>query len=189
MLTQTYNKLKPFKDLLTSSLVLIPLMGIVACASGPTVVDSEGGDNVDIEEVSEEPKDLLGQEVTLRGEFLLEVDNASFKLREDMLFPDDDVLVINVTGNKYSVPLGETTGMWVVGVVESFERETLEKQYKLTLDPAMYEEFAGQPVVLANYIALAPTLRRSPRIQQRFTVSALLLMAKLILFLPQMHFH
>lgn len=153
MLAQINYKLKPLKNLLTGGLVITSLLGIVACS--PTVTDSEEL-NVDIEDVSEEPGDIIGQEVTLRGEFLLEVDDASFKLREATLFPDDDVLVINATGNKYSVPLGEATGMWITGVVEPFERETLAKQYKLTLDPALYEEFEGQPVVIANYIALAP---------------------------------
>lgn len=156
MIAQINHKLKPFRSLLTGSLVITSLMGVVACSPTPTATDSEAELNVDIEDVSEEPKDVIGQEVTLRGEFLSEVDGSSFKLREDTLFPNDDVLVINVTGNKYSVPLGETTGMWITGVVEPFERETLAKQYKLTLDPTLYEEFEGQPVVIADYIALAP---------------------------------
>ncbi|MGD1852690.1 MAG: hypothetical protein ACFB2W_00425 [Leptolyngbyaceae cyanobacterium] len=130
-------------------------MGMVACSPTPTAGDSEET-NIDIEDVAEESDTLLGQEVTLRGAFLSEVDDASFKLKEDELFPDETVLVINVTGNKYSVPTGESTEMWLTGTVEQFERETLAKQYKLTLDPALYDEFQGQPVVLANYIALAP---------------------------------
>lgn len=151
-MAQTNYKLNFFRNLLTGGLAVAALLGVVACS--PTTTES----NVDIEDVSEQPESVIGQRVTLRGEFLLEVDDSSFKLREDTLFPDDDVLVINATDNKYSVPLGEATEMWIVGSVELFERDTLSKQYGLTLEPSLYEEFEDQPVVIANYIALAPDI-------------------------------
>lgn len=143
-----YNK-KLFK--LAGGLAMTLVIG--ACSPNSAELDDA---NVDIEDVAEETAETLGEQVTLRGEFLSEVDESVFKLREDTLFPDDTVLVINVTDNYYTVPLGEATPMWVVGTVEKFNRAILAEQYDLILDADVYNEFEGRPVVLASYIALAP---------------------------------
>ncbi|MEM9803741.1 MAG: hypothetical protein AAF959_00550 [Cyanobacteria bacterium P01_D01_bin.56] len=150
-----YHSANPCKILGAGGLSLALFLGLAACAPGPEVIEPETA-NVDIEDIAEEPETILGQQVTLRGEFVAEVDEYVFKLKEDAIIPDDTVLVINVTDTDYSVPPEEATAMWITGVVETFNRTTLAEQYDLPLEADVYEEFEGKPVVLADYIALAP---------------------------------
>ena len=142
--------------ILTGGVTIAALIGMAACSPTPTAMDEQEA-NIKIEDVAEDTEALIGNKVTLRGEFLLEVSKSSFKLREDTLLPDEAVLVVNATGNEYSVPLGEATPMWVTGVVETFDRETIAEQYDLQLEADLYDEYMGQPVVIADYIALAPS--------------------------------
>ena len=155
MAVQFSHRPQSFKSLLAGGLGIASLIGITACAPEQIDADTQEVD-INVEEVAEETEALEGQAVALRGKFLADMGETAFKLREDTLFPDDDILVVNVTGNDYAVPSGEATPMWVTGTVEKFERETMSDKYELTLDPNLYEEFEGQPVVVANYIALAP---------------------------------
>ena len=141
--------------MLMGGVTIAAMLSIAACSPEPTAVDEQEA-NIEIEDVAKETEALIGDKVTLRGEFLLEVSKASFKLREDTLFPEEAVLVVNATGNEYLVPLGEATPMWVTGAVETFDRETIAEQYDLLLEPELYDEYTGQPVVIADYIALAP---------------------------------
>ncbi|NEP18812.1 MAG: hypothetical protein F6J97_18250 [Leptolyngbya sp. SIO4C1] len=138
-------------------LAAIALLSLAACRSDEVpdeLVTNEA--ELDVEEVAEEPGSLLGQRVTLRGDVEQQVDSAAFTLREDTLFPDDAVLVINATGTSYTVPEDEAVDVWVVGEVQEFVLATIEETYELDLDDELYVEYEAEPVVVASYIALAP---------------------------------
>jgi len=44
----------------------------------------------------------------------------------------------------------------VTGVLETFDADTIEQQYGVTLDPDLYGEYDQQPAIVAENFALAP---------------------------------
>ncbi|MEM8809205.1 MAG: hypothetical protein AAGF01_24555, partial [Cyanobacteria bacterium P01_G01_bin.38] len=155
MAVQFKNKRYPLRHLLAGGLLAISLTGLVACS--PEQPDVAGEADVDVEAIAEDTDALLGERVTLKGNFTDQLSLATFSLQEDTLFPDDNVLVINATGTDYSVPEDEKTGLWVIGTVETFEYEILAERYDLDVDPELYADYEGKPTVIADYIALAPS--------------------------------
>ena len=142
---------------LTGGVLLATCLGIVACSDGTDVNSDVVEATPDIEEVAEDgDATLVGERTALRGSFDQAVDESAFELREETLFPDDAVLVINVSGADYTLPGDEETELWVVGTIVMFERAAVSEQYDLVFDSEVYDEYEGRTVILADYIALAP---------------------------------
>ncbi|MEO0457356.1 MAG: hypothetical protein AAF152_12365 [Cyanobacteria bacterium P01_A01_bin.114] len=154
--TQLKTKNYRLQRLLAGGMIAaVSLTGLAACS--PEQPDVAGEADVEVEDVAEETDALLGERVTLQGNFVDQLSSATFSLQEDTLFPDDNVLVINATGTDYSVPEDEETGLWVIGTVETFEYEIIADRYELDLDLELYADYEGKPAVIADYIALAPS--------------------------------
>lgn len=124
-----------------------------ACAEenvgGPTAQT-----NVETEEVAEETNQLLGQSVTVRSEVGEKVGAHSFTITDNELFGNDQVLVINASGEPTVLP--ENTELQVTGNVQQFVVADVEREIGLDLEPEVEVEYKDQAVIIAQSIALAP---------------------------------
>lgn len=114
-----------------------------------------GRTNVTSEEVanlSENPEQLIGQEVTIRNPVETVVDPNGFVLTSD---GGDPILVVNATGSAFELP-GREIPVQATGKVESFIPGEAEKKYGLKLDQNLYQSYDRKPVIIAQSLALAP---------------------------------
>ena len=63
--------------------------------------------------------------------------------------------MINPTDTPFTPPDVEVP-IQVTGVLETFDADTIEQQYGVTLDPDLYGEYDQQPAIVAENFALAP---------------------------------
>ena len=119
---------------------------------------TEEQSNVTTEDVAEEPADVTeepavaGETVTIRGDVEQAVDDNGLVIQSE----GESVLVINATGTPFVTPTDDipiqATGESMQLVVADIERD-----YDLTLDPALYADYENQPAIIAESLALAPT--------------------------------
>ncbi|MGP1386945.1 MAG: hypothetical protein ACTS2F_25535 [Thainema sp.] len=125
---------------------------------------SEGQTNVTTEDVSsgldstegtglENVDTLIGQTVTVRSAVQETVGDSSFLLEAD---GGESILVVNATTAPFAVPTEEVP-VQVTGEVAEFVQVDVENQYGLDLDDAIYGDYEGQPAIIADSLALAPT--------------------------------
>ncbi|MDY7021213.1 MAG: hypothetical protein SWJ54_07610 [Cyanobacteriota bacterium] len=137
---------------LSLSALLLP-----ACSTTPeATTEEQAAENVTTEEVADETSDYINQTVTIRGDVKEVVGEGSFLMDENQVLGDDDVLIINTSGEPITLPEGEGTEVQVTGTVQNFVMADVERDYSLDLDPEIYTEYEQQPVVIAKSIALAP---------------------------------
>ncbi len=96
---------------------------------------------------------LIGQTVTVRSAVQETVGNSSFLLETD---GGESILVVNATTAPFSVPTEEIP-VQVTGEVAEFVQADIESEYGLELDDATYGDYEGQPAIVADSLALAPT--------------------------------
>lgn len=125
---------------------------------------SEGQTNVTTEDISsgldstegtglEDAETLIGQMVTVRSAVQETVGDSSFLLETD---GGESILVVNATTAPFAVPTEEIP-VQVTGEVAEFVQTDVESQYGLELDDTTYGEYEGQPAIIADSLALAPT--------------------------------
>lgn len=127
---------------------------VAACtdnvAGGPTAES-----NVTTEEVAEETAELIGKPVTVRSEAAEKVGDNTFTLVNRELFGDDEILVVNASGEPFVLPATDTQ-VQVTGTVTRFVVADVNRVYNLGLDPNVYVDYENQPAIIAQSLAIAP---------------------------------
>lgn len=108
-----------------------------------------GGDVAQVEEGTPVAGDL----VTLRSTVNEVLDNNGFVMESQ---DGSSVLVLNPTGVPF-IPPEDNMPVQVTGQLETFDAATLQQQYGIELDPAVYDQYSQEPVIIAQNFALAPT--------------------------------
>ena len=107
----------------------------------------------ELEEVSENPEGYYGREIALEGEVDEIRNDYAFTLKEDELIGDDDLLIINATGEP--IPQDDES-IVVTGVVRPFVKAEFERDYDLTWDldveSEIEAEYTERPVMVVDSI-------------------------------------
>ncbi|MEA5579764.1 hypothetical protein VB620_00235 [Nodularia harveyana UHCC-0300] len=119
-------------------------------------VAPESPDNVVTEEVSDMTNQLIGQTVTIRSKPIRLVSPTSFTVTDQKLFSGDNILVVNATGEPFTLPDGQDIEIQATGEVRQFVLAEINRDYKLNLQSDLYSEYENQPVIIAQSMALAP---------------------------------
>jgi hypothetical protein len=100
----------------------------------------------------------LGETVTVRGQYKQEISEVGFTITEEDIFGDDNVLVLNATGEPFNLSNEENEEIQILvrGDVARLVFADLEREYSLDLDPNLYVDYEGEPVLIANSLALSP---------------------------------
>ncbi|WP_017300420.1 hypothetical protein [Nodosilinea nodulosa] len=131
------------------------LMG--ACADNmPQTETSDGSTNVQTEEITKNTEGYIGQTVTIRSEPLEKVGDNSFTVSDERFFSNQPILVINASGEPMVLPEEDDVEVQVTGEVRNFVLADVDREFNLTLDPAVYQDYENQPAIIAQSIALAP---------------------------------
>jgi hypothetical protein len=118
--------------------------------------DAAAEDNVEIDELTNNLEDYVGQTVTVRADALETVGESSFILQDDDWFGGEEVLVLNTTGSTFVLPPGEETEVQATGEVRELVIADVEEEYGIELDPDLYVEYENQPAIIADSLALSP---------------------------------
>ncbi len=138
--------------------IALALLALVlpTCNSDPNAGGPTGASNVTTEKVAEETNELIGETVTVRSEPVKKIAASTFTIKDDDFFNDDEILVVNSTGQPFVLPEGEEPAVQVTGKVAKFVLADVERDYGLDLDPNLYVEYENKPAIIAQSIALAP---------------------------------
>ncbi|BAU64197.1 unknown protein [Stanieria sp. NIES-3757] len=117
----------------------------------------------EVENVSDNVDQLLGQTVTIRGSIDKVMSEEAFIL-ENQPFPQDvvdkdRVLVINTSDSSIPGLPEEDDKLQVRGTVGKFVLADVEQKYGLDLNDELYVDYENKPVIFANYVALSPEPR------------------------------
>lgn len=140
------------------ALVLVSSLGIIGIVSDSSLKAQEDTNNTTIESIAEDTTNLIGQQVTVRGEVEEVEPGLSFTLREDGFLENDGVLVVNLSGEAIPEMPDQNLRLQVTGEVGKFVFEDVQEQYGLDLAPNVYMNYQDTPVIFASSIALSPTL-------------------------------
>lgn len=128
-----------------------------ACENGvPEATAPESPGTATTEQVSERTEELIGQTVTVRSEPEDMVSPTTFTLRDDDVFGNETVLVVNATGQPLTMPEGKNVEIQATGPVRRFNLAEVNQQYNLDLQPDLYSEYENRPAIIAQSLALAP---------------------------------
>lgn len=137
---------------LAAAAIILP-----ACSPNePEAIVSEDQQNVTTEEVADDTAALIGQTVTVRDQVEVTEELNTFKLTDNELFGDEEVLVINASGTPFLLPADDDTEVQVTGEVRQFVIADIEREFGFDLDPNLYAEYEDRPAIIADSIALAP---------------------------------
>ncbi|MBE9156167.1 hypothetical protein IQ265_04875 [Nodosilinea sp. LEGE 06152] len=111
-------------------------------------------ENVTSDQVTEvEPGEaIVGELVTVRSGITEVIDDNSFVVESNN---GDSILVLNPAGAAFTPP-EENIPVQVTGQLEIFDAASADQYGVEGLDPALYEEYDQQPVIVAQNVALAP---------------------------------
>ncbi len=128
---------------------------VAACTDNQVTGGPTAESNVTTEEVAEETAELIGKPVTVRSEAAEKVGENTFTIVNEELFGDDEILVINASGEPFVFPQDDIQ-VQVTGTVARFVVADVNRVYNLGLDPNLYVDYEGQPAIIAQSLALAP---------------------------------
>ncbi|MBW4481505.1 MAG: hypothetical protein KME14_03075 [Tildeniella torsiva UHER 1998/13D] len=157
--TRTFGSISNLtaKNFCRSTLVLGLVTVLVgACAEAPQREVSDGSTNVQTEEVAGNTEGYIGQTVTIRSEPIEPVGDNSFTVSDERFLANEPILVINASGTPLTLPEEDGLEVQVTGEVRNFVISEVDQEFDLTLDPATYEDYEDQPVIIAQSITLAP---------------------------------
>ncbi|WP_313934764.1 MULTISPECIES: hypothetical protein [unclassified Nostoc] len=114
------------------------------------VVDDE------VEEVKDKTDQLIGKNVTIRTKPIRLIGPTSFTVRDEKLIEDKDILIINATGQPFTLPSTNEIPIQITGQVRRFDLAQVNQDYNLDLQPDYYRNYNNQPVIVAKSLALSP---------------------------------
>ena len=112
---------------------------------------------VNTSEVIDNPRQFMGQSITIKSKPIRQVSLNSFTVREGDFSNKDPMLVINASGVPFNFPSDRNVEVQVIGQVRDFSIPELERDYRLNLNPQQYSGYVNKPVIVAQSITLAPT--------------------------------
>jgi len=135
--------------------VALGLSGLLlaSCETTETNTPTAQEENVTSEDVARDTSAVVGEEITIRNTVESTVGDESFVMETEAGEP---ILVVNATGQAFRIP-DLTIPIQVTGLVEQFAADAVGQEYGIELDTELYADYEGQPVVIAESIALAPT--------------------------------
>ncbi|WP_228020077.1 hypothetical protein [Sphaerospermopsis sp. LEGE 08334] len=113
--------------------------------------------NVVTETVTDQTDQLIGKTVTIRSQPIRKISPSAFTVIDEKMFGTQNLLVINSTEEPFQLPETTDTEIQVTGQVERFNLDKINQDYKLNLQPDLYQEYENQPVIIAQSLALSPT--------------------------------
>jgi hypothetical protein len=123
--------------------------------SEPTNVSTQGREPTTSEQVAQNTEQLVGETVTVRGAFEQQIDRISFLIDEGMTAGGEPILVMNISGQPFSLPPeAEDLDVRVTGEIRNFKRMDFENEFGLDLLPGTYDTYEAKPTILANSIEL-----------------------------------
>ncbi|MFP4099907.1 hypothetical protein [Coleofasciculus sp.] len=143
-------------------MVLLPACSIFYEDEAATIPPEETVDKTAIEnsstlgDVTDNREELTGEMITVDGKVDEVIDSSTFKLEQEGLLLDKEVLVMNANPD---TPIIEDNWVRVTGKVSKFvSKEELEKDYDLTWDldveQSIEAEYENKPVILAESVEL-----------------------------------
>jgi hypothetical protein len=115
--------------------------------------------NVTIEKLTDDVEQYIGQTVTIRSQVEQEIDLSGYILQSDEFFGGEPVLVFNPDGSSLNRP-GDDVPLQATGTVREFILADIEREYGVDLDDQLYADYENQPAIIADYVALAPTIQQ-----------------------------
>lgn len=107
-------------------------------------------------DVTDNREDLTGEMITVDGKVDEVIDSSTFKLEQEGLLLDKEILVMNANPD---TPIVEDNWVRVTGEVGLFvSREELEKDYDITwdldLEQSIEVEYKNKPIIFAESVEL-----------------------------------
>jgi hypothetical protein len=136
--------------------IILAVMALVLPACNNNEANVPGAGNVTTEEVADNTAALDGKTVTVRSEPKAKVGPASFTVEDEKFFGSEPILVVNASGETFTLPADDDTEIQVTGVVQNFVIADVEREYSLTLDRQYYVDYENKPAIIAQSIALSP---------------------------------
>ena len=136
--------------------ILLAIMAFVLPACSNDEANVPGAGNVTTEEVANNTDALAGKTVTVRSEPKGKVGPASFTVSDEKFFGDESILVVNASGELFTLPADDDIEIQVTGVVRNLVIADVEREYNLKLDKQFYVEYENKPAIIAQSIALSP---------------------------------
>ncbi|MBE9167157.1 hypothetical protein IQ238_06295 [Pleurocapsales cyanobacterium LEGE 06147] len=120
-----------------------------------TTTPAEDG-NVTTGEVAEDTSDLIGQTVTIRSNALEQIEPSVFTVSDQQFFGGENIIVVNDTGQPFTLPTTDDTEVQVTGEVQRFVLADIERDFDLDLNDDLYVEYEERPAIIAQSLAIAP---------------------------------
>ncbi|MUL36377.1 hypothetical protein [Gloeocapsopsis dulcis] len=138
------------------AIALIASMALLAACetNQPQATTPTSPGNVTTEQVANQTEALLGKTVTVRSEPVQKISDSAFTISDEQFFSNENILVVNTSGKPFALP--ENTEVQVTGQVAKLVVADVNREYNLGLEPNLYVEYEGRPVIYAQSIALAP---------------------------------
>jgi hypothetical protein len=149
----------PIKNSLFLGAIAFSLAATLTFPLKSTAQDMETKSNVTIEELSGDVEQYVGETVTIRSQVERELDTYSSILQTDEFFGGTPVLVFNADGSSLNRP-SEPVPLQVTGTVGKLVLADLERKYGVDLDDRLYADYENQPAIIADSVALAPTIQQ-----------------------------
>ncbi|MFZ1025496.1 MAG: hypothetical protein WAN66_04680 [Limnoraphis robusta] len=144
------------KNIRLGAIALSLMALLLPACTNETTTREQALENVTTQQVSEETSNYIGQTVTIRGDVNEVVGEASFLMDDEQLLGGEEILIVNASGKKITLPEGEGTQVQVTGEVRNFVIAEIEREYNLNFEPNLYTEYEQQPALIAKSIALSP---------------------------------
>lgn len=138
------------------SALVLALMAFILPACSNDEANVPGAGNVTTKEVANNAQALAGETVTVRSEPKGKVGPTSFTVGDEKFFGSEPIVVINASGEPFTLPADDDIEVQVTGKVRNLVLADVEKEYNLKLDPQYYIEYENKPAIIAQSIALSP---------------------------------
>jgi hypothetical protein len=108
------------------------------------------------EDVSQNPEELLGQTVTIRGDINERLTTNVVELESEGFFNGEEILVVLPEGFALPAEDDVVDSIQVTGEVRQFTAEEAQ-QLNLTIPETDYADYEGRPLIVAETAALSPS--------------------------------
>ncbi|WP_052056017.1 hypothetical protein [Myxosarcina sp. GI1] len=113
--------------------------------------------NVTIEKITGNIDEYVGQTVTVRSGVERELDESGFVLQANEFFGGEPFLVFNADAVPVTRP-SDDIPVQATGTVREFVIADIEREYGIDLDDELYVDYENRPAIVADSVALAPTI-------------------------------